>query len=146
MPSEFAHDYDLSFIVKNGKVLEEIRKGMHRLHQTGKIAYEHLNQHMLPYGHVPTKHTPGLWHHTNSNIKFNLIFDDFGAKHTSIAQVKYLIHVLQQKYEIIVDWTGTLYARVSLDWDYINMNVKLSMPGRIRKVLIKCSHPTPNSN
>ena len=77
MTSEFAQDYDLSSIMKNRKVLAEIRKGTHGLEQAGKIAYEDLKQHLLPYGHLPTKNTPSFWRHTTSNIKFILIVEDF---------------------------------------------------------------------
>ena len=117
---------------------------MHGLQQAGKIANDDLKQHLLPYGHAPTKHTPGLWRHTTSDLTFTLIVDDFGTKYTNIAQAKDLLHALQQKYNVTVDWTGALHASVSLEWEYLKRTVKLSITGYIKKVLIKHTHPTPN--
>ena len=103
MPSDFSQDYDLSYISNNGKVLAEIRKGIHALQQVGKIANDNLKQHLLPYVHVPTKHTPRLWRHMTFNVTFTLIVDNFGIKHTNIEQVKRLLHFLQQIHNITVD-------------------------------------------
>ena len=146
MPTKCTQDYDLNSISKNGKVLTEIRKGTCGLHQVGKIAYEDLKQHLKPYGCVPTKHAPGLWRYITTNLTVTLIVDDFGVKYENIEQVKHLIHALKQKYEITVDWAETLYAGVSLDWDYVKRTVKLSISGCIKKVLIKHAHPAPNRN
>ena len=33
------------------------------------------------------------------------------------------------------DWTGNLYCRIVLDWDYTNRTVGISMPGYIKKKL-----------
>ena len=124
----------------------DIKKVVHGLKQSGKIAYDELKQHLLPHANVPSKHTPRLWRHATSNLRFALIVDNFSAKHTSIAQVKHIIHALQQKHEIIVDYTGTLYASVFLDWDYVHRTVKLHMIECIKKVLIKHAYPTPTSD
>ena len=96
-------NHNLTPIFKNGKVLAEIRKGMHGLKQSGKIANEDLKKYLKPYGHVPTKHATGLWCHTSKNLTLTLIVADFGINNTDIEQAKHLIHALRQKYEIIVD-------------------------------------------
>ena len=83
------------------------------LQQAGKIANDDLKQHLLPYGCLLVKHTPGLWQHITSNLTFTLIV--FGIKHTKINYVKHLLHTMQQKCNIIVDWTGSQHAGVSLD-------------------------------
>ena len=122
------------------KLLAKIRKGMHGLQQAVKIAYDGLQQHILPCWCVPTKHTPRLWHHITSNLTFTFIVDDFVMKQKSIAKVKHFIHALQQKYEITVDWTVNLCVGFSLDWDCVDRTVKLSTPGLIKKVLMKHAH------
>ena len=50
---------------------------------------------------------------------------------------------VKRKYEITVDWTGTLHDDISLDLYYANRTIRVSMPGFIKKVPIKYSHPTP---
>ena len=87
---------------------------MYGLKQAGKISYDDTKQRILPHGHALTKHTPGLWYHANSKLRFNRIADDFGIKHTNISQLQPRLHAQQQKYEIVVDWTGTLFSGISL--------------------------------
>lgn len=43
MLADFAHDYNLISISKNGKMLTEIRKGMHGLRQVRKKVNNGLN-------------------------------------------------------------------------------------------------------
>ncbi|CAB9528638.1 expressed unknown protein [Seminavis robusta] len=42
------------------------------------------------------------------------------------------------------DWTGSLYCGLTLNWDYTNRTVDLSMPGYITKALARFEHPHPN--
>jgi DNA-dependent RNA polymerase auxiliary subunit epsilon len=58
--------------------------------------------------------------------------------------VEHLINVLKLNYEIDTDWDGTRYIGLTLEWDYINRRVHLSMPGYIAKALIRFAHPPPN--
>jgi hypothetical protein len=48
-----------------------------------------------------------------------------------------------QYYFIAVDWTGSLFCRAKLTWDYINQMVNLHMPNYITKALLKYQHPAP---
>jgi len=57
---------------------------------------------------------------------------------------EHLISVLQQDYEIDTDWEGTRYLGLTLDWDYTERQVHLSMPGYIAKALLRFAHPTPS--
>ena len=58
--------------------------------------------------------------------------------------VGHLISVLTLNYEIDTDWDGTRYIGLTLNWDYIDQRVHLSMPGYIAKALIRFAHPPPN--
>ena len=98
------------------------------IQQAGKIAYKDIKQHLEHCGCVPTKCTPGTWRHLTTNLTFTLIVEDLGIKHTSIAQVKHLIHALQPRYDITLDCAGTLHDGFYLHWDYVNQTVKLPMP------------------
>ena len=116
---------------------------MHGLKQAGKIACDDLKKHLQPHGYVPAPHTPGLWQHLHSDLTFTLIVDDFGIKHTNLQQVHDLILTLKKRYEITVDWTGTLCAGVTLTWNYLERTVILSTPNYVKKLLIECHHPIP---
>ena len=52
--------------------------------------------------------------------------------------------MLQQDYQIDTDWEGTRYLGLTIDWDYINRKVHLSMPGYIEKALLRFGHEPPD--
>ena len=75
---------------------------------------------------------------------FTLVVDDFGIKYTDTKDVKHLIHILKENYPIVtVDWSGILYCGITLEWDYIQRTVTLSMPHYLHRVLHKYQHPAP---
>ena len=62
--------------------------------------------------------------------------DDFGVKYVNKADVEHLLSVLTENYEIDTDWEGTRYLGLTLDWDYKNGSVHLSMPDYIEKAMV----------
>ena len=54
--------------------------------------------------------------------------DDFGVKYVGKQNADHLVSVLQEHYAIDIDWDGTRYIRLTLDWDYSHHKVHLSMP------------------
>jgi hypothetical protein len=50
------------------------------------------------------------------------------------------ISLLKKDYTCDTDWEGTRYLGLSLDWDYKNRHVHLSMPGYIAKALARFGH------
>jgi hypothetical protein len=48
---------------------------------------------------------------------------------------------MKSTYKLTKDWMGNLYCGISLDWDYINQTVDISMPGYIKKKLQEYNHP-----
>jgi hypothetical protein len=54
-----------------------------------------------------------------------------------------LISALKTDYTVSKDWTGSLYCGITLNWDYANKHVDLSMPGYIKDALHKFQHPLP---
>eukprot|EP00957_Ditylum_brightwellii_P064155 4867840-Ditylum_brightwellii.AAC.1 len=77
------------------------------------------------------------------DITFSLIVDDFGIKYTNRDDVDHLTTALRKLYQITVDWNGKLFGRISLQWDYANRTVDLSMPGYIEQALLKFQHSAP---
>jgi hypothetical protein len=61
------------------------------------------------------------------------VVDDFGVKYINKSNVEHLIASLKANYALTVDWTGNLYCGISLDWEYVNRWVDISMPGYIKK-------------
>jgi hypothetical protein len=50
---------------------------------------------------------------------------------------------IKKNYNISSDWNGTAYCGLTLDWDYENHTVDLSVPGYIKSALHKYQHPAP---
>ena len=65
-------------------------------------------------------HTPGLWRHVTQPISFTLVVDDFGVKYVGQEHAEHLIQVLREYYTMSIDWDGSLYCGIQLDWDYDN--------------------------
>lgn len=138
--------YNLEPLVSNGKVYVEIRKGMYGLPQAGRIANDKLVPILEQAGFHQAEHTPGLFKHDTRPIAFCLVVDDFGVKYVGKEHALYLLQTLQDAdYVVTTDWEGKQFCGISLNWDYINRTVDLSMPGYIAKALQRFEHPLPSS-
>jgi len=143
IPVEFMDEYNLHNKVYNGYVYCEIRRGMYGLPQAGIIANQQLKKRLAPHGYYEVPHTPGLWRHTWRPITFTLVVDDFGIKYVGKEHAQHLIDKLQQDYTIDTDWTGGLYCGITLKWDYANGILDISMPGYVKRQLLKFKHKPP---
>ncbi len=73
-----------------------------------------------------------------------LIVDDFGVKYIGKEHVLHLTQILREHYEVEEDWGGTRYVGITLDWDYKQHEVHLSMPGYVERALARFGHPIPD--
>ena len=70
--------------------------------------------------------------------------DDFGVKYVGKEHAEHLITTLQAaNYKITTDWDGASFCGLTIDWDYENGTVDISMPGYVEKVLQRFEHPPP---
>ena len=145
IPQEIILQYNLEKKVDAaGYVYIEIRKGMYGLPQAGILAQQLLEKRLNAHGYSQNKAVPGLWTHATRPISFTLVVDDFGIKYVGEEHTRHLLKVLKEHYELSVDWSGTKFIGLTLDWDYANRAVHLSMPGYIEKLLIRFNHERPN--
>jgi hypothetical protein len=87
---------------------------------------------------------PGLWYHVSCLISFTLVVDDFGVKFVGKEHAEHLIASIKSTYQKLTeDWLGSLYCRITLDWDYVGQTVDISMPGYIKKKLQEYMHSIP---
>ena len=140
IPPEIITQYDLANLAVNGRVFCEIRKGMPGLKQAGAIANLRLAAHLTKHGYVQARHTPSLWKHTHLPISFTLVVDDFGVKYIGDIAPHHLIKVLEMQYTISVDWTGSNYLGLTLEWDYKEGHVTISIPKYMVKALQRLKH------
>ena len=117
---------------------------MYGLPQAGIIAQDCLTTRLHQAGYQQSKVTPGYWRHKWCPISSTLVVDDFGLKYINKTDVNHLISMLSQDYKIIMDWDGTQYLGLTLDWDYKLRKVHISMPEYIEKALIRFGHTSPN--
>jgi hypothetical protein len=143
IPESIMDLYDLHNKLSNGHVYAEVRKEMYRLPQAGRLDNEKLRKFLEPHGYVPCHVTPGLWKQVDSNLMFTLVVDNFGVCYTNRANVERLLKILKQDYELTTDWEGTRYVRLTLDWDYANGHVNISMPGYVQRALQRFDHNKP---
>jgi hypothetical protein len=136
-PKEIIKKYNLNALAVDGWVYIEIRKGMYGLKQAGLLSNQLLQTPLEPFGYYPARHTPGLWLHKTRPISFTLVVDDFAVKYVGKHHAKHLRNALLQTYELITDWTATVYSGMTLKWDYKNRTCDNSMPGYVSNVLSK---------
>ena len=145
IPQEIIDKYNLmEYVDTNGFVYIRIDKGMYGLPQAGIIANKLLAKRLACHGYYQTRHTPGLWKHQSRNIQFVLIVDDFLVDYTDKEDALHLIAALKQNYEASVDWDAKLYSGITLQWNYENRTVDLSMPEYVETALARFEHPAPS--
>ncbi len=57
--------------------------------------------------------------------------------------MQHLIRCIKEKYKVTEDWTGDLYCGITLKWNYEQRWLDISMPGYIKKLLLKYKHCMP---
>ena len=116
---------------------------MPSLKQAGRIASDWLKAHLAHFVFVPVPRTTALWKHTMKPIIFSLVVDDFGVKYIGKENADRLIQSLQKLYTISIDWTGSLFCGLTIDWDYAARTCDISMPKYLQTALHKFQHPAP---
>ena len=129
--------------VKNGFVYLEIRKAIYGLPQAGILANKLLRSRLAPDGYYKVAHTPGLWRHVTRPVQFTLCVDDFGVKYVGKENSDHLINTINKHYTCSEEWTGTLYCGITLDWNYKQHYLDISMPKYIPKLLQRFKHNAP---
>jgi hypothetical protein len=113
---------------------------MYGLPQSRLLANELLEKILNKHGYRQSKLVPSLWQHDTRPIQFTLIVDNFGVKYVGKDYAQLLKNTLEEHYKLTCDWTGTRYVGITLDWDFINQQVHLSMPNYVKKALKQFQH------
>ena len=142
-PAHVKAQYNLEERAYKGHVYLEIRRSIWGLPQAGILSNKLLKERLAPHGYYEVEHTPGLWRHETRDIAFTLVVDDFGIKYTNKADAEHLYNCIAEQYKVKADWEGKMYCGITLDWDYKNRTVTLSMPGYVEKMLRNFNHPKP---
>ena len=127
-------------VTPDGYIYIRIKKGMYGLKQAALLGYENLIKNLKPHGYYPIPHTDGLWKHHTKPITFCLCVDDFGIKYFHKSDVQHLISSLKRSYDVSEDWSGKNFCGLTLEWNYTQQYVDISMPSYITKLLTKFQH------
>ena len=143
-PEHIQEQYNMKANAIKGFIYLEIRKAIYGLPQGGILANKLLRKRLAPEGYYEVAHTPGLWRHTTRPISFSLVVDDFGVKYVGKQHADHLLEVLHRHYQTEIDWKGSLYCGITLEWNYEGERyLDISMPGYIEKVRQRFKHEMP---
>ena len=144
IPDDIMDEYNLRPLIKNGRILAEIRTGMYGLPQAGRMAYIKLIKHLAEDGYIPTGNTPGLFRHITRPTIFNLVVDDFGCMVIGDTHAEHLINTLRKNYDVTIDREGKIFCGIHLKWNYEGKrNVRLSIPKYVDKARAILGHEAP---
>eukprot|EP00804_Cyclotella_cryptica_P019453 CCRYP_006629-RA/>CCRYP_006629-RA protein AED:0.22 eAED:0.22 QI:0/0/0/1/0.33/0.25/4/0/510 len=132
IPQEIIDEYKLKDIAEpDGSIYLQANKGMYGLPHGGLIANVLLAKRL-------NKAVPGLWSHKTRPISFTLVVDDFGVKYIGACTAPAIRHrtALQMQHRLV----GNRYIGITIDWDYTQRKVHLSMPGYKDKTLKQFQH------
>ena len=113
---------------------------MYGLPQSGLLANELLEKRLKKRGYHQSKLVPELWKHKWRPVQFTLVVDDFGVKYAGGGHALHLKQTLEENYKVTTEWDRTRYIRITLDWDYRQRQVHMSLPGYTNKSLKKFNH------
>jgi hypothetical protein len=91
----------------------------------------------------PVPITPSLWTHDMRPIDFSLVVDDFGVKYGGKEHVMHLLEALRGLHMVTEDWDGSLFSGLTIQWNYADKYVDISMPHYIPAMLHRFQHPKP---
>ena len=141
---EIIDEYNvMDYVDDDGYVYCEINGALYGLAQSGYIANKDLEKHLKPFGYYPLKTTAGLWHHKTRPITFTLIVDNFGCCFVNKEDADHLFNAVEEKYPVKIDWTGSKYAGIDLEWHYDKGYIILSMKGYVQRALKQFLHKAP---
>ncbi len=144
IPDEIIVEYNIrNKVSSNGHKYIKIQKGIYGLPQAGILAQELLEKQLNEHGYSQSKTFLGLWTHITQPISFTLVVNDFGVKYVGKEHTMDLISILKEHHNISKDWLGNKYIEITLDWDYHNRRVHLSMLGYTTKSLHHFGYERP---
>jgi hypothetical protein len=146
IPDEIWIQYNLAqWVTDDGYIYARMDKGMYGLPQAGKVASDAFIPCLNQAGYYKTGIIPGpapFKHKTNSII-FALVVDDFLVQYFSLDDFHHLANTLRKHYTNTCDMEAQKWCGITLEWNYDEGHVTLSIPGYIEETITHFAHPTP---
>ena len=115
---------------------------MYGLPQAGLLTQKLLEERLNKHRYVRSKYTPGFWTHKWRPICFSLVEEDFGVKYVGKEHTEHLVSAITSHYEATVEWDGTKYLGLTIDWDYDKREAHVSIPNYVKEACIRFKHET----
>ncbi len=109
---------------------------MYVLSHIGIITQKLLEEQLAKHRYHQSNKTPGFWKHDWRPISFSLIVENFGIKYMGKEHIDHLIKILKEFYVVDKEYEGKKYCRITLDFDYVKLQIHLLIPGYCNKELI----------
>jgi hypothetical protein len=135
VPDDIQEQYKESIIWVGDKTMVRITKGIYGLPQAGRLAFEKLSRLLKRHGYIACPNTPCLFQNATNGVAFTLVVDDFAIKYTDKASVEHLFAAIREEYRLEVDWSGSKYIGMSVDYNRKARWLDISMPGYVGAAL-----------
>ena len=112
---------------------------MYGLKQAATLAYVNLVKNLAQFCYEPIQQTDSFSRHNTRPTKFCLCIDNFGVKYFDQADINHL------NYKLSTDFSARNYCGLTIDWNYNNGFVDISIPGYIEKGANKIPMQSENS-
>ena len=110
---------------------------MYGLQQAAVLAYNNLINNLKADGYTLIKHMDSYW--KTFQISYSILFMCGLFWNTMFQQTRFKLSnsTLQKYYKICTEYSGTNHCGLTMEWNYIDGYVDVSMPGYVKKVLKK---------
>ena len=88
----------------DGYVYYEMRKGMYRLKQAARLAFDNIVKLLAPHGYFRVQEYPGVWKHKTLTTVFTLCVDNFGTKANYMEEMHHLINAIKKYFKCSINW------------------------------------------
>ena len=96
IPHDIQIKYGQDKLALNSYVTMRIDRSIYGLKASGKLSQDQLFAHLARHGYNQATDTPCLFCHTNNNVKFTMVVDDFLVKYNDEADANHLIKILEE--------------------------------------------------
>jgi hypothetical protein len=130
VPDDIITRYGTNITWHGNRTMVCITKGIYGLPHAGRLANQKLCKLLTAHGYHSTA-TPCLFKHAVHDTYFALVVDDFAIKYSDRANVDHLFAAIRTEYDLDVDWEGSKFIGMSIDYDRAAHTITLSMPGYV---------------
>ena len=144
VPDDIQERYGEKIIWVGDKTMVRITKGIYGLPQAGRLAFEKLSRLLKRHDYTACPNSPCLFKHATNGVAFTLVVDDFAIKYPDKAAVEHLFTAIREEYRLEVDWAGSKYIGMSVDYNKKARWLDIWMPGYVSAALKRFGVPHPS--